>query len=383
MTSLVVVALVAAGLTLAVVPLSARLARRFGALGHRIGEGPDDPEPAVPVPTLGGLAMLVGLLGGVAVAAASDVLRPVFASSQLFAVVVGAGLVALLGAIDDVIGLSPPVKLAGQLVAATAVAVLGLQLVHFWVPGLGVLALSPDLALVLTVIALVAMINVVNLIDGLDGLASSVVAIGAVAFLVFTLRSQTPRLADAVPTSATLIATLTAAVALGFLVHNWYPARSFMGDTGSMLLGLLVGAAGVAHVGRTAAPSGADFTGTVPLLVPVLVLAVPFVDLVLAVVRRLRTGRPITERDERHVHHLLLSFGHSHRRTTLILSYWSAVIAVATLLPAFVGRSATTVTLGAAVVVGVVVTVLGRRALGWRPDADDRVDAVAGPPAGQ
>lgn len=361
MSGLLTAALVAAMLTAVTVPMASRLARRTGALGHRIGEGPEDPEPALPVPALGGLAMLVGVLGGLGLAATSDALRPAFVSSELLAVAVGATLIAALGALDDVLGLTPPVKLAGQIVVATTVAVLGLQLVHFWIPGLGVIALSPDLALVLTVIALVAMVNVVNLIDGLDGLASSIVAIGAATFLVFTLRSQSAALALAVPTSAAVIAALTAAVALGFLVHNWYPARAFMGDTGSMLLGLLLGAAGVAHVGRTAAPSGADFTGTVPLLVPILIVAVPFVDLALAVARRLATGRPITERDERHVHHLLLAVGHSHRRATVVLAYWSALVAVGALLPAFVGPSTTTAVLAAAVVVGIVGTTLGRR----------------------
>lgn len=362
MSGLLVAAVVALVLTVVTVPLSSRLARRLGALGHRIGEGPADPEPAIPVPTLGGLAMLVGVLGGIGTAASSEVLRPLFASSEILAVAVGAALIAVLGVVDDVVGLTPPVKLAGQIVVATTVAVLGLQLVHFWVPALGVVALSPDLALVLTVIALVAMINVVNLIDGLDGLASATVAIGATTFLVFTLRSQSPVLTAAVPTSAGLIAALTAAIALGFLVHNWYPARAFMGDTGAMLLGLLLGAAGVAHVGRTAAPSGADFSGTVPLLVPILVLAVPFIDLALAIARRLATGRPITERDEGHVHHLLLAFGHSHRRATLVLSYWSALVAAGALLPAFVGPTGTVAVLVVATLVGIVGTMVGRRA---------------------
>lgn len=361
MTGLLMTVLVAAALTASTVPLVSRLARRTGALGHRIGEGPEDPEPAPPVPALGGLAMLVGVLGGLGLAATSETLRPAFASSQLIAVAVGSVLIAALGALDDIRGLTPPVKLAGQIVVATTVAVLGLQLVHFWVPGLGVVALSPDLALVLTVLALVAMVNVVNLIDGLDGLASSIVAIGAVAFLVFTLRSQSPVLAVATPTAPALIAALAAAVALGFLVHNWYPARAFMGDTGSMLLGLLLGAAGVAHVGRTAAPSGADFTGTVPLLVPILIVAVPFVDLALAVVRRLTTGRPITERDEAHVHHRLLAFGHSHRRATAVLSYWSAVIALGALLPAFVTPPTLVAVLVVAGALGIVGTTLGRR----------------------
>lgn len=361
MTDLLLAAASALLLTTLTVPLAARLARRLGAVGHRIGEGPDDPTPAPPVPSLGGLAMLVGLAAGLGVAALSGGLPTAFASSEPLAILIGGVLIATLGTLDDVLGLPPTVKLAGQLVVATVVAVLGLQLVHFWVPGLGVIALSPDLALVLTVAALVAMINVVNLIDGVDGLAAAIVAVGAVTFLVFTLRSQAVTLGAATPTSAALAAALTAAIAVGFLVHNWYPSRVFMGDTGSMLLGLLLGAAGVSHVGRTAAPSTVDFAGTVPLVVPVLVLAVPFVDLVLAVVRRLVTGRPVTERDEGHLHHLLLAFGHSHRRVTVVLTYWSALVAIAALLPGFVPTAGLVVLVLAAALVGIVGTAVGAR----------------------
>jgi UDP-GlcNAc:undecaprenyl-phosphate GlcNAc-1-phosphate transferase len=184
------------------------------------------------------------------------------------------------------------VKLAGQIVGALGVVIFGIQLVYFWVPGLEIVALSPDLGLPLTLLALVAMINAVNLIDGLDGLAAGVTAIAGIAFFLFAVRSR--ELAETVPTSSTLIAVIVAGVAIGFLFHNWHPARIFMGDTGSMLLGLLLGAAGVAHIGRSTAPSNVDFYGAIPLLVPALVLAVPFLDTAFAVVGGQQRPQPHT-----------------------------------------------------------------------------------------
>jgi hypothetical protein len=152
--------------------------------------------------------------------------------------------------------------------AALGVAVLGIQLVYFWVPGMEIVALSGDLSLPLTVLALVAMVNAMNLIDGLDGLAAGVAAIAATAFFLFAVVSEPSGPAGSIPSSATLIAAIVVGISLGFLVHNWHPATIFMGDTGSLLLGLLLGAAGVSYVGRTTAPTSVDFFGSIPLLVP-------------------------------------------------------------------------------------------------------------------
>jgi len=260
---------------------------------------------------------------------------------------------------DDILTLPPTVKLAGQIVAALGVVVLGIQLVFFWIPGVEVIALSSDLGFPLTILALVAMINAMNLIDGLDGLAAGIAAIGALAFFAFTVRSATGGLLEGVPNSATLVAAVVAGMAIGFLVHNWYPARIIMGDTGSMLLGLLLGAAGVAYVGRTAAPSSTDFFGSIPLLVPVLVLAVPFLDSAFAVVRRVVARRPITAGDRGHLHHLLLAFGHSHRRAVLVLYYWSALLAFGGLGPAFLPPNRLVPWLVVAAALGVAVTAIG------------------------
>jgi UDP-GlcNAc:undecaprenyl-phosphate/decaprenyl-phosphate GlcNAc-1-phosphate transferase len=350
----------AAVITAAAVPLVARLARRLGATVTP----QDTPDRGRgPVPSMGGLAMLLGFLAAMGVAWVLPGFEPLFSStSEPLALVLGAVVIVIIGVADDILTLPPTVKLAGQIIAALGVVILGIQLVYFWIPGVEVIALSSDLGFPLTILALVAMINAMNLIDGLDGLAAGIAAIGALAFFAFTVRSQTSGLVEGVPNAATLVAAIVAGMALGFLVHNWYPARIIMGDTGSMLLGLLLGAAGVTYVGRTAAPSSADFYGSIPLLVPVLVLAIPFLDSAFAVIRRVIARRPITSGDRGHLHHVLLAFGHSHRRAVLVLYYWSALLALGSVGPAFLPITRLLPWLLAAGVLGVAVTALGVRA---------------------
>lgn len=354
-----VVALTAAVVTAGSVPLVARLARRLGAI-----DVPADPRKVHrdPVPTLGGLAMLLGVLAGFGVAWWLGGATSAFVTtSEPMALLAGVVVIVLVGVADDVVGLPPTVKLAGQIVASLGVAVFGIQLVYFWLPGLDIISLSPDLGLALTMIALVAMINAVNLIDGLDGLAAGVVAIAGLAFFAFVHRDQAVGLVQAEPTAATLAVVLVIGTSLGFLVHNWHPARIFMGDTGAMLLGLLLGAAGIAHVGRSAAPTDADFFGAVPLFVPALVLAIPFLDTALAITRRTVRGQPLSVADKEHLHHLLLAFGHSHRRAVLVLWYWSALLAATSIGPAYLPWYRLLPWLLVGVVLGVVATLLGTR----------------------
>ncbi|MEX2551207.1 MAG: MraY family glycosyltransferase [Nitriliruptoraceae bacterium] len=355
-----VVALVAAVVTAVACPVAARLARGADAMAHPPDTGQERPPPRVP--TLGGIAMALGVLAALGTASLLPSFGPLFTTtSEPIALLAGVLVIVAIGIVDDLRSLPPTVKLAGQIVAALGVVVFGVQLVHFWIPGLEVIVLSRDLGLPLTVLALVAMINAVNLIDGLDGLAAGVSTIAAVAFFLFAVRSQPSGLVDAVPTSATLVVALVAGASLGFLIHNWHPARLYMGDTGSMLLGLLLGVAGVSYVGRTTAPSNADFYGAIPLLVPVLVLAVPFADTAFAVVRRLVRRRPVTGGDLGHLHHLLLAFGHSHRRAVLILYYWSAVLAFGSVAPSFLPLGELVPWMAVAGAIGVVLTVLGTR----------------------
>jgi UDP-GlcNAc:undecaprenyl-phosphate/decaprenyl-phosphate GlcNAc-1-phosphate transferase len=286
-----------------------------------------------PTPLIGGLAMYGGLAAGLLVANQLSYLRGAFTSSRAVpGLLLAAGLLVVTGIIDDRWGMGAISKLAAQ-VAAGGILVWS-QVVLSWVPepGGGVFVLPPQLGLVLTILVVVVTINAVNFIDGLDGLAAGVVAIAASAFLVYSyvLARVVGIHSQSVPT---LIAALLAGVCLGFLPHNFNPARIFMGDTGSMLIGLLLAYVplsstatldpnvlihyNVAAVNR--------FPTILPLLIPVAILIIPYADLLLAVVRRTRAGMSPFDADKKHLHHRLLSVGHSHRSSVLIMYLWVAL----------------------------------------------------------
>jgi UDP-GlcNAc:undecaprenyl-phosphate GlcNAc-1-phosphate transferase len=362
-----VVGLVAAAVTAVLVPPVAMLGRRLGAVRWRSGEGPTAGRGATRVPVLGGLAMFGGLVAALAFAAPREAFAEVFsATSEPVGLLVGAAALVVLGVLDDLLDLPAAFKLAGQLVAATLVAALGLQLQYFWLPGVGVVALSNDLGLVLTVIFLVAFINIVNLVDGLDGLAAGVSGIGAAAFLLYALRGGGA--ASSLLSSATLLAVITIGLSVGFLVHNWYPARIFMGDTGSMLLGLLLGASGVAHVGRSSSPTTAEFVASVPLIVPLIVLAVPVLDTVLTIVRRVRNDQPVTRADLGHLHHALVASGHPHRRAVLVLYGWSLAAGFAVVGPLYLPGRTVAALLLVLVLVVMGFTLVGLQSVGSGPE---------------
>jgi UDP-GlcNAc:undecaprenyl-phosphate/decaprenyl-phosphate GlcNAc-1-phosphate transferase len=286
-----------------------------------------------PTPLIGGLAMYGGLAAGLLVANQLSYLRGAFTSSRAVpGLLLAAGLLVVTGIIDDRWGMGAISKLAAQ-VAAGGILVWS-QVVLSWVPepGGGVFVLPPQLGLVLTILVVVITINAVNFIDGLDGLAAGVVAIAASAFLIYSyvLARVVGIHSQSVPT---LIAALLAGVCLGFLPHNFNPARIFMGDTGSMLIGLLLAYVplsstatldpnvlihyNVAAVNR--------FPTILPLLIPVAILIIPYADLLLAVVRRTRAGMSPFDADKKHLHHRLLSVGHSHRSSVLIMYLWVAL----------------------------------------------------------
>ncbi|HEX9766663.1 MAG TPA: MraY family glycosyltransferase [Nitriliruptorales bacterium] len=349
---------VAALVTIVTTPLAGRVAWALGAV--------DQPTARKvhlePTPRLGGLALLAGFLASLGVARLLPALEPAFSSTaELVGVVFGVLVIVAVGLVDDTRGLEPPVKLAGQILAAIGPLLFGVQLIYAWVPGLEVVALSADLGFPLTILAMVAMINAVNLIDGLDGLAAGIVGIAAIAFFVFTMAAESAGIAEAAPSVAPVIASALAGMCLGFLVHNFHPAKIFMGDAGSMMLGLLLASAGVSYVGRTTAPNYADFAGSIPLLIPVLILAVPFVDTAFAIVRRLVKRQPLATADKGHLHHLLITFGHSHRRAVLTMYFWSAFLAFVTVGFALID-TVLFVSIGAPLLLlGVAGTVTGMR----------------------
>lgn len=356
---LLVVAVVAALTTAALCPYVARLARWVGAV-----DVPD--EGAVhtrPTPTLGGLAVLAGCLAGLAVArlTAEGPVAEVFSTtSEPTGLLVGAVLIAALGVVDDRFGLSPPAKLAGQVAASLPAVLAGIQIVHAWVPGLGVVAVSPGLGVPLTVLVIVAMVNAVNIMDGLDGLAAGIVAIAGAAFLIFV--TSAGGLAGSSANVATLATAATTGAAVGFLRHNFHPARMFMGDTGSMLLGFMLGCAGVSFVGRTTDPGYLDLAGVFPLAIPGLVLALAFADSAFAVVRRLRRGSPLGSGDRDHVHHRLMRSGLGHRGAVLVLYAWSVLVAFVVIGSALLAPLLVVVvaTAGSAITTAVMTIGMGR-----------------------
>lgn len=281
-----------------------------------------------PTARLGGLALFAGILAALGVAARLPSFRPVFEeTSEPFAIAAASLIVVMVGVLDDWRGLSAPAKLAGQILAAGTLVLFGVHLLFVYIPGNpgNVVSLDTDLGALLTVVAIVAMINAVNLVDGLDGLAAGIVAIAAIALFAYT------QLSDAATVglgSAPLLLVAIAGAALGFLVFNFHPASIFMGDTGAMLLGLLLAAAGVSSIGGTVQPTRGAFAAfSVPVLVPVFVLAVPFLDTTWTILRRLRSGQAVFSPDKRHLHHRLIEIGHSQRRAVLIIYYWSALLA--------------------------------------------------------
>ena len=341
-----------------VTPAARRLALRLGAVDQ-----PDERRVHErPTPRLGGLALFIGVLAAVAVGSLlpGAGFRDVFAeTSEPQAIVLACIVIVAVGLLDDIRGISAPVKLAGQVVAAGTLALSGVNLTFVYVPPGNVVVLGPDLAAIVTIVGVVAMINAVNLIDGLDGLAAGIVAIAATALFAYVQLSQA--VTDGLPSSAGLVLAAVIGACLAFLIYNFNPASIFMGDTGAMLLGLLLGAAGVSAIGGTIQPSRGAFAAfSIPVLVPALVLAVPLADTVWTILRRLRGGRAVFSPDKKHLHHRLVEIGHSQRRAVLIMYYWSALLAFAGVGVSLLPLPVVLGVLGVGVVLPLAAMVLGR-----------------------
>ena len=313
--------LVAAGTTFALTPVVRRLSTRLGAI--------DQPSErkihSSPTPTMGGLAMWVGFLLAMVVSR----FLPFFESMNLtapepLAAVITCTLMTGLGVIDDRRGTSALAKLTAQIFIAGILVLLGVQLAYFVLPGEGLAVLGTDEAVPLTILWVIVAVNAINLVDGLDGLAAGMVAIAAGTFFVYLVAGGDT--SDAA-SSAAMLSVITVGICVGFLPWNFHPAKIFMGDTGSMLLGMLVAIATIAGVGRNPVPPvrGEVAVIALPLLVPLLVLAIPFLDVLLAIVRRTRKGLGIAHADKEHIFHRLMDIGHGHRQTVLLMYLWTAL----------------------------------------------------------
>ena len=317
---------VAAAVTYLLTPIARRVALARGVLAQ-----PRDRDVhAIPTPYLGGLAMYGGVAAALLVSRSLPTLGKIWdQSSEPRAILIAGALICLIGVLDDRYGLDALTKLAGQALSTGVMVLLGIQLLYLSLPGIGTVSLNDDVAVPATVLLALVMVNSINFIDGLDGLAAGVVAIAAGAFFVFCYQfSVVLQVQRAGP--ATLFSAVLAGVCVGFLPHNFHPARIFMGDSGSMLIGLMLAAAATSGTGQFAFDqlSGEDVAAYLtPLLVPVIVLVVPFIDLLLTIVRRMRSGRPLFAPDKEHLHHRLLELGHSQRRAVLIIYLWSGLIA--------------------------------------------------------
>ena len=325
----IMVAAVAAAGSYLVTPIARAVAVKIGA----VAKPRDRDVHAVAVPRMGGVALFVGFALSLFVAAQLPTLRDAFHDGpELPWIVVAAGLICGIGVLDDKYELDSLTKLAGQVVATGLMVTLGgVQLAFIYIPwgGNGTVVLSRDVAIPLTILLTVLTINAVNFIDGLDGLAAGVIAIGAVAFFVYSYHLAQNHFAQ-VAGPPTLICAGIAGTCIGFLPYNFFPARIFMGDSGSMLVGLMLSAA------ATTATTNADTQGfghavdSLPLFLPLLlslaVLMIPFVDLLLAVVRRMGKRQSPFAPDKQHLHHRLLELGHSHRRAVLLMYFWAALL---------------------------------------------------------
>jgi len=322
-----IIFLAAAGTTFVATPIVRRGAVHVGA----ISEPNDRTVHAVPTPTMGGIAMYAGFLVGMAISFVLPFFADVRRGSPVpLAAVVTCSLMVGLGAIDDRRGTSALAKLTAQVFISGVLVLMGAALAFYWIPGLGVVVLDPDVAVPLTILWVVAVANAVNLVDGLDGLAAGMIAIAATAFFVYTLRTPST-FGDA--SAAALLSAITVGVCLGFLPWNFYPAKIFMGDSGSLLLGMLLAIATIDGVGlNPLPPSGGDIAAVAGVLVvPLLVLFITLLDVVLAIGRRTWRGQGIGHADKEHIHHRLMDIGHSHRRAVLLMYLWSGLISASAL----------------------------------------------------
>ena len=301
-------ALIAFGIVVLLTPAVGGMARLLGVVdrpgGRRLNKRP--------IPRLGGLAIFLGIL--------VPSLAFLSLDREMRGILLGAAVACVVGAIDDFRGLDPLPKLAGQVAAAAIACASGVWIDHFTFPFLGVLDVPAWIGVPLSMLFIVAVMNMVNFLDGMDGLAAGVCAIAGITFAILSL--SLGKIDPAV------LSAIVAGSCIGFLRHNFFPARIFMGDSGALCLGFLLGAVSVQGLLKTAS--------TVVLLLPLLVLAVPILDTSFVVARRLKHGERISSPDQSHLHFRFLRRGFSQRRAAVTMWAWCATLAGAALATRFI-----------------------------------------------
>ncbi len=316
-----------------------------------------------PTPTVGGAAMFVGLLVAMVVASLLPGLHPVFrGNSEPIGLVLGAAVIFAVGTFDDLREMSAPAKMSGQVLAGTVLYFSGITMLTFHLPIVGTtLVLAPDLAPVMTVLWVVGMANAVNFIDGLDGLAAGIIAIAALAFFLYSHQLLTLNTINPTNTGP-LVAVIALGLCVGFLPHNFHPAKIFMGDAGAMLLGLLMAASTISVVGQTGNGfSGKTYFFFAPIVIPFFILGIPMLDTAFAIIRRAgRRGNP-TVADKNHLHHRLMRLGHGQTRAVLILWVWTALLSALVLYTPLTNRPITWGPLGVLVLGALLYTLFAPR----------------------
>lgn len=368
MREYLLVLLIAASTTYLLSGFARRVALRTGA----VARVRDRDVHAIPIPYFGGIAMLGGVVATYLVA----VNLPFLGRNQLIghdfqAVLLAGAVICVVGVLDDLFELNAIAKLAGQVLAAGLVVANGVKMLWIPLPN-SIISLDDSISIAITVFFIVLCTNAVNYVDGLDGLAAGVVAIGALAFFAYSY-TLVAELALPRATTASLLTVATTGICLGFLPHNFFPARMFMGDSGAMLLGLLLATSTISLTGQIDS-SGLQAEGSglmaayLPLILPLAIMALPFLDFVLAFLRRTYAGTWFWVADKQHLHHRLLKAGHSHRRAVLIMYVWSALISFGAIA---IGLNPEWPTVAVVVGVAIVVTLFtigSRRASAAEPE---------------
>ncbi|MCE9622883.1 MAG: undecaprenyl/decaprenyl-phosphate alpha-N-acetylglucosaminyl 1-phosphate transferase [Actinomycetia bacterium] len=353
---------IAAAVTFATTPVVGAVARR---LSWVVEPAAERHVHRVATPDVGGIAMLIGFVVAFLVAREMDTFASLFRSgdSEPRGVLIAATLMFLVGFIDDIFEISAPAKVFGTVLVAVVLVYYGVTMFYFRVPFNDVYILSDEWVPLVTVLWLLGMTNAINLIDGLDGLAAGIVAIGAFAFFLYSQRLADPSIGMLTqPNVGPLVAILAVGICVGFLPHNFNPARIFMGDGGALLLGLLM-AVSTSVVGGRADPNTQRFIGQsyfflAPLLIPLIILGVPILDTLFAIVRRAARRQGVASADKGHLHHRLMEMGHGQRRSVLILWAWTALLSAFVLYPVYTGSGLSYVPIGMLMLVLVLYTLL-------------------------
>jgi UDP-GlcNAc:undecaprenyl-phosphate GlcNAc-1-phosphate transferase len=333
----------------------------------------------VPTPDVGGIAMFLGFIVALAIAWKMGRFSPVFDNnSEPLGVLLAAIVIFATGLVDDIREISSPAKVTGTVIAGLVLVYFGATMFYFRVPFLDVFVLSNDWIPLITILWLMGMSQAINLIDGLDGLAAGIVAIAAASFFLYSRRLDDLG-ALAQPNMGPLIAIIALGVCLGFLPHNFNPAKIFMGDSGALFLGLLM-AVSTSVVGGRADPNSQTYTPgqtyffLAPLFIPLFILGVPILDTLFAIIRRAVKRQGVATADKGHLHHRLMNLGHGQRRSVLILWLWTTILSGFVLYPIFTKAQTALIPIGTAAIALSLYTVLHPEVRRVRRQSRDEVE---------